>query len=383
MSLGFRGRIPAEVRGLLSAQLLARLPQSVVAILLLIHVSARTGSYGFAGLAVGVYSSAAAVGGPALARLLSTLGGRRTIALTTLCGTVALVVLALAPDTLVLVAAAIAGTCTPPIVPAVRSAYPLLVPAGSLARMFSLDSVVQEALWAVAPVLATGLVTFMGAAPALLAITAVGLLGGVLVARAPVMARLRPPTPDGRLGRVLLRRPVPIIIGYSLLLNIGYGLMQTGVVAAHADAPVRSGVLLALSALSSLVAGAAALRMPMSRWSLAMRHVPAVLGAATALAAAGDLGLGVAMVLYGMGMAPALAVMYSAVSFSLPSAAAAEVYGWLMAAMLGGTALGSLIGGAVIDLSGGVQAVFALMLAASASAVGLAALGRNEVVIQP
>src|SRR5947209_19606355 len=97
-------RLPSVAR-VTASQLLSRLPFGMVSIAVLVQVNASTGKYGPGGLVLGAFSIGEALAGPLGARLLSRLGVRPVLAMTSLlCGAalggLALVPVSLAPDLL-------------------------------------------------------------------------------------------------------------------------------------------------------------------------------------------------------------------------------------------------------------------------------------------
>jgi MFS family permease len=118
------------------------------------------------------------------------------------------------------------------------------------------------------------------------------------------------------------------------------------------DGSPEAGFALAVFALASLGGGLAFGHLPVSPWALARRMSVILVGAVLAALAFEFWTLSGALVLAGLCVAPALAVMFAAVSSSVRFSDTAEAYGWVGAGQLLGAALGSALAGFLIDASG-------------------------------
>jgi MFS family permease len=101
-------------------------------------------------------------------------------------------------------------------------------------------------------------------------------------------------------------------------------------------------------------------------WALGRRLAIVFVGMVLAIFATGLLPISGALLVAGVGIAPALAVMFAVVSSSVKFSDTAEAYGWAGTGQLIGSALGSAIAGFWIDRIGGqgglvVAAVFAFV----------------------
>jgi MFS family permease len=70
-------------------------------------------------------------------------------------------------------------------------------------------------------------------------------------------------------------------------------------------------------------------------------------------------GLSLTLIIAGLGIAPALAVLFSIVSASVKFSDTAEAYGWVGTGQLIGAALGSALAGFLIDSHGPIGAFWA------------------------
>ena len=116
-------------------QLLARLPLGMLSLAILLHVSARTGSYALAGAVVACMSIAEAVAMPLSSRCAGMFGVAPVVGVAAAVNAAAMVGLALGPGDPVLMAAlgAVVGASIPPLMPVVRALYPGWSPPTSCA----------------------------------------------------------------------------------------------------------------------------------------------------------------------------------------------------------------------------------------------------------
>ena len=118
-------------RRLFVLSLVARLPEAMLSIGLLVHTQHLTGSYTDAGIVAGVYAVALGVGGPVLGRLVDRRGQARLLLVTAvveavLLAAVALVPAGAAPGAVIALAAGI-GLASPPVGACLRSLLPGLL----------------------------------------------------------------------------------------------------------------------------------------------------------------------------------------------------------------------------------------------------------------
>ncbi len=200
-------RLPQAARTF-GAALVARLAYGIVFLALVLTVEHATGSYAVAGGVLAVFGLASSLLAPYRARLIDQHGVHRALlpmaaACAALLGLIAAVAWQPgAPGAALWVLGTAAGACAPPLGPFMRTLWRDLVPDDDeqlLQRAYSLDTVAEELLYVVGPLLA-GVLTAL-AEPALgVALSAVLLFGGTAVlAGSPVAASFRgsaAPQPD-------------------------------------------------------------------------------------------------------------------------------------------------------------------------------------------
>ncbi|ODR27659.1 MFS transporter [Mycolicibacterium porcinum] len=341
-----------------ASQLFARLPLGMLNLAILLHVQSKTGSYALAGAAVACVSVGEALAMPVTARL----AGRAMVvtlvgaALTNSAAMLALAFAGIAP-TLVLVLGVLIGASVPPLMPVVRALYPQLVPSDGVRALFAFDTTAQELIWVAGPVATTFLASALSTAMPLVAsavVTVVGTGWFLLGAR-----NLRPPTSKGAsaFGRVIANRTVILAMATSLALVASFMALEVGIVAALGGTGVTAGLAIAVASMGSLIGG---LVFGHRRFGLAG------LVAALGIVAAGTAVFGLvdnlalqfcALFVSGSGFAPAMSALYLTVSREIEEHSAAEAFGWLNSAALGGGAAGTALAGVAADWHGAAGAV--------------------------
>jgi len=343
------------VARIIAAQLTARFPFGMLSLAYLLHVEGVHHSYGAAGLVLAATSIGQAVSGPLTSRWMGRWGMRPVLLLTLAVCTASVLTFAFATLSvpLYMVVGLLSGLSVPPVQPAVRTIYPKMVASKQLTPLFSLDASAQEVIWIAGPVLTTFVGTQVGTQQAILLAAAFLVGGGAWFVASPEVGRVRIPRSKRAFGRVLARPTVLMATVTGFLLIGGCAAVEAGVVATFGEGSADSGLVLAVFALGSLTGGLLLGHAPVTPWSLARRLAIVVVGMAGAAAVSGFVPLTVALLVAGLGIAPALAVMFAVVSSSVKFSDTAEAYGWAGTGQLIGAALGSALAGFVIDARGG------------------------------
>lgn len=381
-------RTPGVAR-IIAAQLTARFPSGMLSLGFLLHMQHIFGSYGSAGLVLAATSVGQAVSGPLTSRWMGQWGMRPVLMLTTSVCTLSLLTVALVPLPLVgyMIAGLVAGLSYPPVQPAVRTIYPKMVNSSQLTPLFALDASAQEIIWIAGPVAVTFVSTQISTTVGILVSVVFLIGGGLWFLLSPEVGRVRIPRSRRKLGGVLARGPVLLITVVGFLLVGACAATEAGVVATFGQGNSTSGVVLSIWAIASLIGGLLLGHLPVDPWTLAKRVALVTFG--TILAAVAILiwtgtvaefwTLSGALVIAGIGLAPALAVMFASVSSSVRFSDTAEAYGWVGTGQLIGAAAGSAVAGFLIDYIAGTHG--ATGLGGFVIAVGFAIIGTIVPVI--
>ena len=350
------------VARIIAAQLTARFPFGMLSLAFLLHIERVHHSYGAAGLVLGAMSIGQAIAGPMTSRLMGVLGMRAVLWTTLGLCTVAVAAIGVfvMPIPLTMAVAFFAGLSMPPIQPAVRTIYPKMVNSRQLTPLFSLDASAQEIIWIAGPVAITFVSTQIGTVEGILMSVAIMLLGGLWFISSPEVGRVRIPRSKRRFGVVLARPPVLLATVVGFLLIGSCAAIEAGVVANFGEGSPYAGIVLAIWSLGSLIGGLAFGHVPIGPWATARRMFIVFVGVTISTFMLGSWwGLSLTLVIAGLGIAPALAVLFAIVSASVKFSDTAEAYGWVGTGQLIGAALGSALAGFLIDGSGPVGAFYA------------------------
>ncbi len=384
--------VPGSSRMFASA-LVARLPQGMSSLAILLLVRSTTHSYAAAGVAVGGFALATAACAPLLGRLVDHFGRSRVLlpfACGQACVYVALVVGAQAGAGVIVlvVSSALCGALLPPIAPAVRALLrEVFEDQAVLDTAYALESILQETVWITGPLIVALVIAVTSPEAAVAVLGAVCVAGTLLFLRSPLVRSSSTSYGAGTERVSALASPeLRALLGPVALTGVALGAVEVGLpsLALHAGSRPASGLLLALWSFGSMVGGLwYGARVWRSSLSTRYQLLLFVLLVCTApLIAARSIGAGVACsLLAGLAIAPVFSCQYALVGRSVTSGSETEAFTWVSAALIGGIAAGSAVGGAVI-VPGGVAAPFVLSCLASLLAAVIA-IGFRSRVRQP
>ena len=356
------------VARIIGAQLTARFPSGMLSLAYLLHIEHLLGSYGAAGLVLAATSVGQALAGPLTSRWMGVWGMRRVLTLTLIVCAISIFAIALVPMTLpmYMIVGLISGLSTPPIQPAVRTIYPKMVTSNQLTPLFSLDASAQEIIWIAGPVITTFVAVQVSTVLAIIIAGTFLIGGGIWFIASPEVGRVRIPRSKRKFG-VVLRRPAVLLATITGFLLVGScAAVEAGVVAVFGDGGPQAGIVLAIWAVGSIVGGLALGHVPIGPWALARRMFIVFVGLALSMLYTIVQGTGmefwwlsVGLLIAGIGIAPALAVIFAIVSSSVKFSDTAEAYGWIGTGQLIGAALGSAAAGFLIDSEGAIGGFWA------------------------
>ncbi|MFE1885099.1 MFS transporter [Streptomyces diastatochromogenes] len=384
-------RVP-HARRTFAAALAARLCYGTVSLAVLLSVTRATGSYAVSGAVMSLFGGAAVFLMPLRASLVDRHGARRALLPmavlygTFLCALAALTWRPGAPASLIAAAAALAGTCAPPLGPTMRALWAELVADRSLLRRaYSLDGVAEELLYVSGPALVGVLVGWAPPASGILLSAFLNVAGTCAFVTSPAMPGPRPQprgkSPGGVRG---LLPPVAVATGVGLALS-GVELLVLAFAAERsydtALVPWVLGALSAGSAVGGLVNGAvewrSAARVRLCWFAVGLGLVIAAAGLAPGLWT-----LTAAMACAGAFIAPALTTAYLLADETATDGARTRAGAWVNTGVNAGSSAGALVTGLLIGrlpltlcfaLAGGTAVLAALT--AGSRAAGAARVG--------
>lgn len=369
-------------RLVLILSIVARMPQGLAPLAVVLLAQERTGSIAAAGLAGGAWAIGSAVSQPLWGGFAGRGRAHRVEAATSVSQAALLLLLAFGPweaETALVVLAAVGGLLAAPTSPISRTLWPQLSSdQHDLDALYALDATWQEMIFIAGPALVGVLVAVSGPNAALLAAAICGAVGGIAFAWVVrPLWRQRAVTES----RVALAAALKSLAGpYAALcvMALGLGLVEVGVpaVAILEQNRAASGWLLALWSLGSLVGGLAASRVrwrrgPAERWPLLLAAV--TLGTGTVVVGwhFGLGWLGATLFVSGLALAPSLAAGYGVIGDRAAAGRRTDAFAWTTTFLLLGFGGGAAIGGVLADIS--PTWAFTAGTVVTAVAVGIAA----------
>lgn len=365
-----------------------RLAYGLLPLATLFTVQQSTGSYTRAGLSVALFGLAS-ITLPLKSRLADTHGHRRVLPWLALACALLLAGAALTPWPVLFVA--LAGLAAPPLGPAMRSTWRSLTDGTTLKeRAYALDSIAEETLYLVGPLLTGLLIAVAPARWALLLTAALLFAGTVGMVGAGPARRIEPASPVenppgtglfrlGPLRSTGLLGVLAVLLAVGAAISVGYTGMAA--VAQSHGRPGAAGLLEAAVGVGSVLGGLLWSRRahtrPRSRQFAGLLAVLAA-GLLAATVAPGLLSLGLVMGVAGLAIAPLYVVSYLAADELSGPGPATEAGTWINVAANAGSALGAATAGIITDragpapaflLAGVVLAVTALASLASGARV--------------
>lgn len=367
-----------------TAGFVARMPMSMVTLAIVLLIAGRTGSYGLAGTVSAAYMVTAAVTAPVLARLIDAWGQARVLVPAVVAFAVGLGALAVAVErswgSLVLHAlASAAGATYPPVGACVRARWAAsLGDSAALHTAYSLEAVVDEAVYMAGPIIITVLATSVNEAVGIGVVIVFALVGGVW------LASLQGTQPVARGSTSVAGRGEEMAWGWLGMLVLGavclgslFGSTEVVTVAFAQEQGNRAlaGPLLAIwstgSFIAGIITGSVRSTSPLRRYrlgALAMAGVMLPLPFVQSLTL-----LSVVLFLAGFAISPTLVACISLIQAHVPAPRLTEGITWVMTGIGLGIAPGAAVAGWIVDHYG-ASAAYSVPTVGGALAAVVAAL---------
>ncbi len=346
-----------------TAGFVGRLPISMISLGIVLLETSKGVSYGVAGTIAASFAIAAAIGGPVVSGFVDRHGQHRILPWAVAAYSVFMVGLLVALDLelplwAVIPLAVGAGMMMPNMGSLVRARWAYVLPGSDGIHVaYAWESILDEVVFVVGPPLATMLALQVHPTAALIVCVILVLAGtGLLVPQ-----RRTEPPPHGRSKRadgMAVRNPgMPMLFAVFVFVGGVFGSFEVVTVAfaAEQDATSATGVLLAIYAFGSLLAGftygAAASPRFHGRRMTHMLTLMAVVTLGFPLAPNVVLLAPVAL-LAGLSVSPVLISGTALVERIVPSAQLTEGITWTSTGMALGLAISAPLSGVIIDSSG-------------------------------
>ncbi|MBA2391107.1 MAG: MFS transporter [Geodermatophilaceae bacterium] len=366
---------------------IGRLPLSMVGLGCVLLVEDYTGSYGLGGAVAATGAVATALLGPVIGRLADCLGQRRVLFPVLVVHITGGLIFLFSvrsqtgprpwPLWIVFVAVFVAGAALPPISSMIRTRWShLLKGSPRLQTALAFESVVDEMVFIIGPVLVTFLSTTGHTTSGIVTAFVLAVVGSLLFA---AQFHTEPP-PTGlhpRHGKLAIRSPgLRLLCLVGLALGTVLGVLEVSLVA-FADEVGRkafAGALIAALAVGSMLSGVS---WGLMRWRNELRrrlaYTLAILAICTVpLLLCESLWLMMFFVfIAGTAVSPSLIGVFTLTEQLVPSVAVTEGFTWLGTAIGLGVALGAGLSGRLVDISGANSAFSVAVVAAGAASVAV------------
>jgi MFS family permease len=364
------------------AAFIGRLPLSMVGLGCVLLVASETGSYGLGGAIAAVGAVTTALAGPVIGRLADARGQRRVLlpVLLIFVGSGLAFLAAIKhgwPLWTVFLSAGVSGACIPPVSSMIRVRWThLLRGSRQLPTALAMESVVDEFVFIVGPVLVTFLSTTGHATSGVVTAFTLATVGSLLFA---AQARTEPP-PGGhasRSGPSAMRTPglrVLFVVGASIGAILGTLEIALVGFADQVGARSMSGVLIAALAVGSMLSG---IGWGTVHWEVPLRRrLACVLVLLTVcsvpLLMVGDIWTMLPFVaLAGVAVSPSLISSFTLAELLVPRAVVTEAFTWIGTALGLGVAVGASVAGKIVDEAGANAAFLVATVAAAVAAVAV------------
>jgi MFS family permease len=282
------------------------------------------------------------------------------------------------PLWVVFASAALAGACIPPVSSMIRVRWThLLRGSPRLPTALAMESVVDEFVFIVGPVLVTFLSTTGHATSGVVTAFTLAAIGSLLFA---AQGRTEPPpTPhEHRNGPSAMRTPalrVLFVVGAAVGTILGTLEIALVAFADEMGAKSMSGVLIAALAVGSMASG---IGWGAVHWHVPLRHrMVAVLALMTLLSVpllfVQDIWLMVGcVVLAGIAVSPSLISSFTLAELLVPRAAVTEAFTWIGTSLGLGVAIGASVSGKLVDVAGANTAFVVATVASGLATVTVA-----------
>jgi MFS family permease len=344
------------VTRLLLGTLIGRLPSGMAILAIPLVLRHFGASFQMVGVASGTFAIAAAVGGPLLGRLVDRIGQPRVLFPTAALAAAGFLLIGVAPrqPAVVVLGAAIAGACTPPLEPCLRVLWPRIVGPAQLERAYAVDSGAQEIIYVGAPLIVTASMTLVSPVFALWVAALLGLLGVLIVATSAPSREYRAPARSADwLGPLRSRG---LILLFAALVGVGFAIGCLNVLVVHYAEQRQvwggAGGLLALNATGALAGalayGAVTWKLPVHRRAQLIAAGMAVGYALLAFLPPPPL-MVIVMLVTGFFLAPLLTVSFVLVDRLAPPGTTTEAFAWLITVFTSGMAIGAAVVGLLLE----------------------------------
>jgi MFS family permease len=337
------------------------------------------------------------VASPVLGRLADRLSQRRVLLTACVAHAVAITLLLVsivlgASLWLLIIAAVATGSTSVSFTSFMRARWATMADQGLLRTAYALESMLDETIFLLGPLLVTVLASAVHPAAGLLACAVLTTTGSIAVALHRRSEPVSEPTPGRGPERAIAVPGVRVLMVSYAGMGFLLGAVDVTMIAfaQERSAPGLGGVFLSLTAVGSLIAGAAYGAVD---WKLSQAQLLSIsaclltLGVVPLAFAGSSLVMAFLAVVAGIAISPALIAGSTLLESLAPKGSLSEGFSWLTSAGALGIALGTAVGGQLADPGSSAQAAWAAVgggiVALGVSIAGQPALRRRRPAPEP
>jgi len=360
-------KIPGVKRLVISA-LPGRLAYGMIALATFFFVQDKTGSITLAGIATGVETIASSLTAGFRGNLIDKWGQTKPLSIF-VPSWVALVFIltTVSTPTAIVVVSGFIGLASPPVNLSTRPLWRVLVGPDNLRTAYALDTTMASSTIVAGPVLATAIAIPVSGSAALWATAALMAIGGIAIIQMPASRNWQPEPQQGNSMLLLRNKQFQILAVEGLIFGLAWGLLEISVPAFSTleGTPGLSAPLLATLAGASIVGGLL-IGSRKSQTTPLQGFKWASLGASVAaiplVFTTPGWSMAIVLALLGLGMGFAQVFHWEVLEAVRPQGTATSAQAWLWAVEGSMLAVGTALGGYLVENISPQSALFGVSL---------------------
>ena len=345
-----------------------RLAYGMIALATFFFVQDKTGSITLAGIATGVETIASSLTAGFRGNLIDKWGQTKPLSIF-VPSWVALVVIlsSVSTPTAIIIVSGFIGLASPPVNLSTRPLWRVLVGPENLRTAYALDTTISSSTIVAGPVLATAIAISISGSAALWATAALMAIGGIAIIQMPASRNWKPEPQQGNSLMLLRNRQFQILAFEGVIFGLAWGLLEISIPSFSTlqGTPGLSAPLLATLAGASIVGGlligsrkSATTPLQGFKWASLGASVAAI----PLVFTKPGWSMAVVLGLLGLGMGFAQVFHWEVLEAVRPQGTATSAQAWLWAVEGSMLAVGTALGGYLVENVSPQSALFGVSL---------------------
>lgn len=347
-------KIPGVKRLVISA-LPGRLAYGMIALATFFFVQDKTGSITLAGIATGVETIASSLTAGLRGNLIDKWGQTKPLSIFVPSWFALVVILStVSTPTAIVVVSGLIGLASPPVNLSTRPLWRVLVGPENLRTAYALDTTISSSTIVAGPVLATAIAIPISGSAALWATAALMAIGGIAIIQMPASRNWKPEPQQGNSLLLLRNKQFQILAVEGMVFGLAWGLLEISIPSFSTlqGTPGLSAPLLATLAGASIIGGLLigsrnSLTTPLQGFKWA--SLGASIAALPLVLTKPGWSMAVVLGLLGLGMGFAQVFHWEVLEAVRPQGTATSAQAWLWAVEGSMLAVGTGLGGYLVE----------------------------------